>query len=203
MACRYPVHAFLPTLPFMEKANHLPPSPPAHDARRLHITAFAEAGAMLQGSTPLHDLPRLASECPLTPASTPVHWQAQGSTRQAAGQSKEIWLDLQAEITLTLDCQRCLQAMDEPLRVSRSFRFAHDEASAARLDEEIDEDVLVISRHFDLLALVEDELIMALPFAPRHAACQAAAALQDDSVHVDEQPHPFAVLQQLKKTPPH
>ena len=171
-----------------------------HDPRRLHIAAFAEAGATLQGTTPLHELPRLAGECALTPPTTPVRWQAQGSTRQAAGQPKEIWLELEAEVNLTLECQRCLQAMQEPVRVQRAFRFVHDEATAAQLDEELEEDVLVISRQFDLLALVEDELLMALPFAPRHAACQPAADLQDSSAD-EEQPHPFAVLQQLKQKP--
>lgn len=150
---------------------------------------------------PLHELPRLAGECALTPPTTPVRWQAQGSTRQAAGQPKEIWLELEAEVNLTLECQRCLQAMQEPVRVQRAFRFVHDEATAAQLDEELEEDVLVISRQFDLLALVEDELIMALPFAPRHAACQPAADLQDSNAE-EQQPHPFAVLQQLKQTPP-
>lgn len=197
---------FLPTLPTMEKS--LPSSsspsgaPPAHahDPRRLHITAFAETDATLQGTTSLHGLPRLASECALTPPETPVRWQAQGSTRQTTGQPKEIWLELEAEVSLTLQCQRCLQAMQEPVRVQRAFRFVHDEATAAQLDEELEEDVLVISRQFDLLALVEDELIMALPFAPRHAACQPAADLQDSSAD-EEQPHPFAVLQQLKQKP--
>ena len=195
---------FLPTLPTMEKS--LPSSSSsagaahAHDPRRLHITAFAEAGATLQGTTSLHELPRLADECALTSPETPVRWQAQGSTRQATGQPKEIWLELEAEVSLTLQCQRCLQAMQEPVRVQRAFRFVHDEATAAQLDEELEEDVLVISRQFDLLALVEDELLMALPFAPRHAACQPAADLHDSSAD-EEQPHPFAVLQQLKQKP--
>ena len=176
-------------------------APQPHDPRRLHITAFAEAGATLSGTTALHALPRLADECPLSSAETPVHWQTQGSVRQTAGQGKEIWLELSADVALTLECQRCLQAMEEPLHVQRAFRFVHDEATAARLDEELEDDVLVYSRQFDLLALLEDELIMALPFAPRHAACEPAADLQD-SAPADEQPHPFAVLQQLKKTPP-
>lgn len=179
-----------------------PPSASEHNPRRLPIATLADAGAALQGQTPLRELPRLASACPGSPADTLLHWQAQFSTRQPPGQSKEVWLALQAEVPLTLECQRCLQAMPELLQVQRAFRFAPDEATAARLDEELVEDVLVISRHFDLLELIEDELIMALPFAPRHADCQPAASLQDDSPVADEQPHPFAVLQQLKHKPP-
>lgn len=173
-----------------------------HDPRHLPIATLADAGATLQGQTPLRELPRLANACPASAADTLVSWQAQCSTRQTHGQSKEVWLELQAEVPLTLECQRCLQAMPEPLQVQRTFRFAPDEATAARLDEEIEEDVLVINRQFDLLELIEDELIMALPFAPRHADCQPAASLQDESPIADEQPHPFAVLQQLKRKPP-
>ena len=121
-------------------------APQPHDPRRLHITAFAEAGATLSGTTALHALPRLADECPLSSAETPVHWQTQGSVRQTAGQGKEIWLELSADVALTLECQRCLQAMEEPLHVQRAFRFVHDEATAARLDEELEDDVLVYSR---------------------------------------------------------
>lgn len=179
-----------------------PPSASEHNLRRLPIAALADAGATLQGQTPLCELPRLASACLSSPADTVINWQAQCSTHQPPGQSKAVWLDLQATVPLTLECQRCLQAMPEPLQVQRAFRFAPDEATAARLDEEIEEDVLVISRQFDLLALIEDELIMALPFAPRHADCQPAASLQDQSAQADAQPHPFAVLQQLKHKPP-
>ncbi|MDO4769977.1 MAG: DUF177 domain-containing protein [Brachymonas sp.] len=186
----------------MNPQNPQSPSAFEHDPRRLPIATLADAGAALQGQTPLHELPRLASACAASVGDTLISWQAQCSTRQPPGQSQEVWLELQAEVPLTLECQRCLQAMPEPLQVQRAFRFAPDEATAARLDEELEEDVLVISRHFDLLELIEDELIMALPFAPRHADCQPAASLQDDSVRIDEQPHPFAVLQQLKNKPP-
>ena len=95
-----------------------------------------------------------------------------------------------------------MQPMEETVTVDRTFRFAPDEATAARLDEELEEDVLVCSRHFDLLDLVEDELIMALPLAPRHAACQSVTPLGGPSAASDSPPHPFAALQQLKKTPP-
>ena len=183
----------------MEKSS---PSPSKScDPRRLHIVAFAEEGAKLQGTLSLSELARLAGESPQSDAATPVHWQVQGRTRPAADQKgREIWLALQANVTLVLECQRCLKPIQQAVTVERNFRFVQDEATAARLDEEIEEDVLVCSRQFDLLALVEDELIMALPFAPRHAGCEAAAAMQDAAG--DAQPHPFAALQQLKKNMP-
>ena len=47
-----------------------------------------------------------------------------------------------------------------------------DEAAAAELDADSDDDVLAVSRVFDLLALLEDELIMAQPLVPRPTAAQ-------------------------------
>ena len=58
------------------------------------------------------------------------------------------------------------------LAVDRVFRFARNDEEAAELDEvSEDEDVLALGRPLDLLSLVEDELIMALPIVPRHEAC--------------------------------
>ncbi|MDO5653087.1 MAG: YceD family protein, partial [Brachymonas sp.] len=61
---------------------------------------------------------------------------------------------------------------------------------------------LVYGKQFDLLALVEDELLMALPLAPRHETCAAPdlpVQASDASGEENATPHPFAALQQLKK----
>jgi uncharacterized protein len=63
--------------------------------------------------------------------------------------------------------------------------------------------VLVLSRNFNLAELVEDELLMALPVAPKHDVCPQPVKLQAaDADFVDapeEKPNLFAVLEQLKK----
>ena len=185
----------------MEKPPQSSPQP--LNPRRLHVTVFAQEGATLQETAILQDFPRLCRESPLASGQTPVQWRAQASVDPSPGQAPAIRLDLHAQVALPVQCQRCMQPMEETVTVERTFRFAPDEATAARLDEELEEDVLVCSRHFDLLDLVEDELIMALPLAPRHAACQPATPLGDPSAANDSPPHPFAALQQLKKkTPP-
>jgi uncharacterized metal-binding protein YceD (DUF177 family) len=70
-----------------------------------------------------------------------------------------------------MECQRCLTPVDVPLAVERSFRFVADEATAEALDDESEEDLLALSREFDLRELIEDELLMALPVVPRHDEC--------------------------------
>ena len=58
----------------------------------------------------------------------------------------EVWLHLQADAMLPLICQRCLEPVDVPLAVDRSFRFVADETTAAAEDDEAEEDVLAMSR---------------------------------------------------------
>ena len=62
--------------------------------------------------------------------------------------------------------------------------------------------MLVISRDFDALSLVEDELILALPLVPRHEVCPQALpvdAVDEAFEAASQRPNPFAALAALKK----
>ena len=169
----------------------------------LDVKAFALAGGTLAGASPLAEWPRLSEEQVAAglPAES-VRWRLVGRTEPVSGGPEQIWLDLQAEVALSLQCQRCLQPVLSPVQAERAFRFVADEATAAALDDEAEEDILVLSRDFDALELVEDELIMALPLVPRHAQCPEAVTLAVSDPGVDaaeDRPHPFAALAALKK----
>jgi uncharacterized protein len=176
------------------------------EARRLDVGAFAASGEGMDGQLALSDLGRLRENLMPLPGDAvpaPVRWSARGELRPVAGGAPQPWLHLVVDSTVTLQCQRCLQPMDSALAVDRWFRFAADENEAARLDEETDEDVLVTSRGFDLIALVEDELILALPIVPRHEACPEPLlpAPADADADVAETEHPFAALAALRRRP--
>ena len=127
-------------------------------------------------------------------------------------------------------CTVCLLRVvpnHQPLVIDLQIRFARDEAEAARLDAESDEDVLPLARHIHLAELLEDELIMAQPLVPRHGVCptdveslmcderetpvpgapapSAPSAAQpeeaDAAAAAGQKPHPFAALAALKKSP--
>jgi uncharacterized protein len=105
-------------------------------------------------------------------------------------------------VDLALQCQRCLTAVVEQVVAERDFLFVADEATAEAMDEESEADVLVISRDFDVLSLVEDELLLALPLVPRHEICPQAVpvAVADEAFEqASERPNPFAALAALKK----
>lgn len=168
------------------------------DPHRLELHRFAESGGRLEGTWPAATFERLAADAPPT---GDVHWAAWGELKPVAGGAPETWLSLEATATVRLECQRCLQAMAQPLAVERRFRFVADEAEAARLDEESEDDVLALPPRgrLDLLPLVEDELILALPIVPRHDTCPEPLALPADEAEEAAPEHPFAALAALKR----
>lgn len=173
---------------------------------KLDLEAFARDGASLAGEWPATDLPRLVESgapdqsAALWPA---VRWSLLGEVREPRAAAPQVWLHLQAHAELDLTCQRCLQAYRQPLHVDRWLRFVNEEAEAAALDVDSDDDVLALERQLDAKALIEDELLLALPIVPRHDACpQPLSAL--GSVTEDEtpaRPNPFAALAALKQKP--
>jgi len=172
------------------------------DPERLDLVTFAEAAAALTASDALARYPRLVVEASEPPAADlRVRWHAQGAQRAAPGATQAPWLHLTADTALPLICQRCMGTVEAALSVDRWFRFAVDEATAAAEDDVSEEDVLVVSREFDLRALIEDELLMSLPVAPRHEHCpepvRLSAVDEDFEAAQVERPNPFAALARL------
>jgi len=175
----------------------------AADPHAVDLLALCRSGATLQGEWPQAGMARLAiSLHGAVPASAPVRWTATGSLRPVAGGEAEVWLHLRASTEVSLTCQRCLQSMDEALQVDRHFRFVRGEDEAARLDEVSEDDVLELPQRLDLHALVEDELILALPLVPRHERCPAPLPLRDAEVAEEPAPKPFAALASLRRREP-
>ena len=169
--------------------------------RRLDPRNLALQGARITGTAALATYARLAAETQGRGTASPVEWTATGELRNPQHVNPEIWLHLQAHAVLALTCQRCLGEVDVPVAVDRSFRFVADEATALAQDDEAEEDLLALSPAFDLVELVEDELLMAMPVVPRHEACPEPVKLSavDEGFEpaADERENPFAVLQKL------
>lgn len=138
-------------------------------------------------------------------ASPEVSWSAQAERRPVKGGEPELWLHLQASAEVWRECQRCLAPVALPVSIDHWLRFVADEASAAALDAESDEDVLALPRWLDLQELVEDEMLLALPLVPRHAVCPdplpMAAEPSPEELPDEQKANPFAALAQLKRRP--
>jgi uncharacterized protein len=171
-------------------------------ASRLDVKAFAKAAGVLSRDDPLSNYPRLMAETQGKGGDRLLAWHARGESRVGGSGFQQTWLHLQASVALPMICQRCLGPADIEMSVDRSFRFVATEAQAQAEDEDAEEDVLALQRDFDLVELIEDELLMALPVVPRHEVCpiELKLAVQDPDFELDSEakPNPFAVLAKLQ-----
>ena len=167
------------------------------------MQAFAAEGVPLAETTLLQNMERLAQETLGPQPDLAVTWKASAELRAGSGAEADIWLHLQATTTLPLTCQRCMGAAATPIAVDQWYRFVATEEVAMAEDDQSEEDLLVIAPQFDLLAVLEDELLMALPLVPMHEHCPVAPVLGVGDIELvnaaAEKPNPFAVLAQLKK----
>lgn len=170
--------------------------------RKFNLTASAQAGQPASGRTELVELPRLCADLDLSGSpAKPIGWQAQVEQREIASGPPQLWLHLRAQAHLPMSCQRCLKPAEQVVQVDRWFRFVESEEVAQAEDDDCEEDLLVFEPQFDLLALLEDELLLDLPLVPMHGSCpQPPVLTQPDGLELAaEKPHPFAALAQLKK----
>ena len=167
------------------------------------MQAFAAEAAPLVGRTLLQNMERLAQESTGLQADMAVNWQARAELRPGAGAEEDIWLHMQATTTLLLTCQRCMGPVESPVAVDQWYRFVATEDIAMAEDDNAEEDLLVMEPQFDLLAVLEDELLMALPVVPMHGQCPVVPQMRAGELGATDaaptKPNPFAVLAQLKK----
>ena len=125
---------------------------------------FARSGESLSGALSAVDLPRLADR--LAGAIGDVRFSLVGQSDVTSRPS--LRLRVEAEVPLT--CQRCLEPFEYALRADVTLLLARNEAELARWEEQDPLcDGLVAEANMDIKALVEDELLLGLPVAPRHA----------------------------------
>lgn len=101
---------------------------------------------------------------------------------------------------LHVQCQRCLQ--DMPLDVDTGLRVLvmSSEAQVRALPAEVEAVVADEDKGLDLLALVEDELILSLPIVPHHADehCNEDLDRLNRPPEGEARASPFAKLRELK-----
>lgn len=173
--------------------------------RRFDARAFADASGVLESEDPLASFDRLSAELHSDgEVGSLVRWAVRGELRPDASGQSSVWMHLRAALDLPLGCQRCLGPVVVSLEVDRWFRFVADESRAEVEDDQSEEDVLALEPKPDLLALIEDELLMAMPLVPMHDVCPQPLQLSAGTVSGDEaapevRPNPFASLHRLKK----
>lgn len=155
----------------------------------LNNLEFAQKHASISGTLGVGDCPRILGQIVQSnQTDAGIHYDLLGETNRFDSPS----LRLTLEAKLNVICQRCLAPMPVHLALTLDYKISE---FTPEIDEETDEvDWLEIDNAMNLNALIEDELLLALPIAPMHASSCTQAPMQSG-----EASHPFAVLKQLKK----
>jgi uncharacterized protein len=153
--------------------------------------AFARDGRVLEGTLPISELERLHDL--LVEVVGEVAFRLQGFK----GERGEPMLQLEISGVLPLACQRCLNAVPCDLDVDSLLELVPEGAELSEDELEDDtRDFLPVERELDVAELVEDEILLALPVAPRHEKCGLPGAAD-----AGERINPFAALSGLKGKP--
>jgi uncharacterized protein len=197
------------------------------DPRNFDLFEFARSGRQAAGVVRVSQLTRMLNEVPAQAPErdTAFTWQAEGSTQpelQGDGtEGPQPYLRLAIHGVAWLECQRCLAPYEQAFNVDAVYRIVNTEAEAEEFPLDDDEfEVIVGSRQFDLVELIEEELLLSLPVVPTHDVCpevheslvsgvSGPDGLSDEAAPDDveegpepERPNPFAALEALKRGGP-
>lgn len=152
--------------------------------------------ARLERLRPLLQLPRAATGGER--AEDTVRFEL----RCSLDQDRRPRLDLRVEAQLPLQCQASLEVYREPVDRRVSLGVIESEAEEELLPPHL-EPVLATEGRLAIAALVEDELLLALPQVPRKPGLDPVSwgreAAEDEAVEAGETRRPFAGLADLIK----
>lgn len=170
------------------------PIPPHVDPRKL-----ADRGTTLQGEVLLADLERLCDPLSDTVGTVQAKFVFERDER------KSVVIHSVIDTEVKMVCQRCLELVTLPIHSECSYAVVKEGANTQSLPKGYD--VLELGEDpLDLHALIEEELLLALPIVPAHhpEECQQPAGLDDESEPSEDEvtrSNPFSVLAQLKRDP--
>ncbi|MGY6274729.1 YceD family protein [Methylomonas sp. MgM2] len=156
---------------------------------------LAERRSILSGAIKISVLERLSD---LVLADGDVEIEV-----QFAKEGKRVVVSGTIKSVVELECQSCLQALSWPIKLSFKLGVVSSIEEADLL--EIDcEPLLLDGEKVSLNALIEDEILLALPDYPKHQyECITLRSSKDadfDDETQAETNNPFSVLAKLKKT---
>ncbi|AMA46697.1 YceD family protein [Pseudomonas alabamensis] len=167
---------------------------PSHvDPRKL-----ADRGVTLKGSLALADLERLCDPLSDTVGTVQAQFDFERDEQDA------VVFHSALDVEVKMVCQRCLELVTLPIHSECTYAVVKEGANTQSLPKGYD--VLELGEDpLDLQALVEEELLLALPIVPAHhpEECQRPAGVNEPEPIEDEvsRSNPFSVLAQLKRDP--
>ena len=148
---------------------------------------FAAAGATLRGTWAVEDFPRLRDK--LATSIGAIDYKVEGVHDELGRAALRVTMDGRLRLT----CQRCLEPLDFAVRVDATLVLARSEAEIEVLADDASEPERIVGgKEMSVGELLEDELLLAVPYAPRHERCEAQGSLATGGAG-----SPFADLRSL------
>lgn len=149
---------------------------------------FASQGMSIEGKLPVASLTRVLDK--LTESSGFLSYHVQGRLSSRG----RVQLLLRLDGILSVCCQRCLEGILFPVEISNMLEMVDNEEDLTQEEIEDDsKDFLPMQEKLDVALLIEDEVLLCLPFAPCHDNCALPVIKQNVEVN-----SPFSVLKNFK-----
>ncbi len=159
----------------------------------IDLFEFCKDSENISGSSSISELERLASVC--ADQSGRLTWKVSGFLDN----HYRSCLLLNVVGNVNLVCQRCLNTFVYRLESSTTVMVAKTEADAdemeASFDDEDSVEVIVTDEKVNMMDLIEDEALLALPLSARHDVCPDSSL----SSWKEKKESPFSVLKELKR----
>lgn len=165
--------------------------------RRIDVRKLAAAGAFIDVMEPLAAFPRVVAQLLSDQGSVAIELAF------ASDDQHRRIIRGRLRATLQVPCQRCLEAMQLPIDSSFAVGVVRDDEAARQLPRELEPYIVEDAPH-DLHDLVEDELLLSLPYTSYHPEdeCSASSHFSCGEPEEDAPPvrkeNPFQQLGRLK-----
>src|SRR5579862_161730 len=163
-------------------------------AVRFDAFKLAAGGDVLSGKVNARQFQRVADHLADEPQDASVAWRIEGGLDPSGRPALTVLVDG----AVPLICQRCLHPFAWKVEQRTVLLLARNEAELVSLDNE-EPEVVLADLALDALTLVEDELLLSLPFSPRHPEGDCAAHIAPP-IAEPQKPSPFAQLNALKSS---
>jgi uncharacterized protein len=161
---------------------------------RISPDPLLAAGGRLQGTVALSRLRRLAEFTRRDAGETDVRVDLVLSLDPQGRR----WLQGKVHAELRLRCERCLGSLPWTVDATLGLYLVASEGAAAGLFEHAE--YVIAGESLEVLELIEDELILALPLVPKHPPGTDCGdrARQGPVAESGERDSPFAILKKLR-----
>lgn len=163
---------------------------------------FANNNRELRGEIAMTEMPRLQDKL-IVPDVGFEHGHKEGviyTLRGFRDKNGQPMLKVALDGLCQLQCQRCLQGLIYPIKLVSQLRLVENWDESSIEEEEDEVDSILVDHHLDVLALFEEEILLNLPFAPRHPI-DVCRPVKEGYVteEIDQiEKNPFSVLSRLR-----